>query len=135
MAARGDGLVAAVVSPAVITPRRAGLRDDELKKAEQLILLLLEACERCSRMPAGTQNDWDIFLGDNWIRPGAIRCPTLVIHDHADRVVPFNHAEWALQSIDGADLLSVETGHLIWIGRDAARMHQRRVDFLRQHLP
>ena len=111
----------------------AELDMDELENAQQLIPMLLEASEQCSRKPAGIENDWNIYLGDNWIEPGAIRCPTLVIHDPSDLIVPFAHAEWALRAIDNAEFCSVGAGHLIWIGRDAVRMHDQRITFLRQH--
>lgn len=122
------------VDRAVARYRDAGLNPAQLERAERLLHLLAEACRQCALQPAGIENDWDIYIGDNWLEPGEIHCPTLVIHDPNDSVAPFVHAEWVMQAIEDTELCGVATGHLIWLGPDAERMHDLRVAFLRRHM-
>lgn len=87
----------------------------------------------CAVAPAGTQNDWAILVGDNGIEPDSISRPTLIIHDRADPMVRFRHAEWSQACIPGSRLLEIHAGgHLIWFGRDAALMHAERAAFMRE---
>ncbi len=60
-----------------------------------MVTSLMDSCVRCSCRPGGIENDWDVLLSESWIEPGWVRPPTLVIHDRADPLVPFVHAEWA----------------------------------------
>lgn len=128
---RGQGRVEACIQG------YSGARYEELSDEPALrrfIPHLLESSLICSQRLTGMENDWDVFLGEPWMQPGAIDCPTLVVHDRVDPVVPFIHAEWATQCIDHAELLDVHAaGHLIWYGQDSGRMHQRRTHFLRTH--
>jgi pimeloyl-ACP methyl ester carboxylesterase len=60
---------------------------------------------------------------------------TLIIHDPKDQFVPFVHASNVLNQIKGAELAPLALGgHCIWLGRDAARMQQKRVSFLKERL-
>jgi pimeloyl-ACP methyl ester carboxylesterase len=90
---------------------------------------------KCAQRPSGIENDWAILLADNGIKENSIHCPTLIIHDRTDPLVPFAHAEWSHKMIADSILLDVHTGgHLIWFGRDYSRLHEVRVDFVRQAL-
>jgi pimeloyl-ACP methyl ester carboxylesterase len=123
-------------------PRRiirgmSGNRYPEIENDEAattLAPLLVESELRCAEQPEGIENDWAIFFSDPWLLPGEIRCPTIIFQDEADPLVPFTHAEWAQHSIPGAVLISLHAGgHLIWVGKDAARMRNIRNDFIHQH--
>lgn len=108
---------------------------DDLNAAQQ-IADLASMTLLCSAAPAGIQNDWAILVGDNGIVPDAIHCPTLIIHDPADPLVPFRHAEWSQTCIPESRLLAVQAGgHLIWFGKDFSLMHDERIAFMRKSLP
>jgi pimeloyl-ACP methyl ester carboxylesterase len=63
-----------------------------------------------------------------------ITAPTLLIHDPKDPFVPIAHAEAALAMLSRATLQKFALGgHMIWVGQGAARMHETRVEFLRQY--
>ena len=96
---------------------------------------LTEMTAACAAQPQGVENDWSLLVGDNGLCSGSISCSTLIIHDRDDPLVPFAHAEWSQAAIPHSQVLEVcGSGHLIWFGPDAQRMHQRRMDFLRTHV-
>jgi pimeloyl-ACP methyl ester carboxylesterase len=96
--------------------------------------LLAAAMVRNAERPAGTENDWANWVGEPWLTPGSVGCPTLVLHDRADVVVPIAHAEWATRCIPGARLCELHVGgHLIWVGPDAETMRRERAAFIRRH--
>ena len=65
---------------------------------------------------------------------GNITSPTLLVHDPKDPFVPIVHAEEAMAKLPSATLQRYALGgHMIWVGQDARRMHEARVEFLRQH--
>jgi len=100
----------------------------------QAIGELTEMTAGCAALPRGIDNDWAILVGDNGIRAGSILCPTLIVHDREDPLVPFAHAEWSRAAIAHSELLDVcAGGHLIWFGPDSSRMNQRRMEFLKAH--
>ena len=102
---------------------------DAVAQVSQLTIMSL----RCARRPSGIENDWEMLVADNGIKENSIRCPTLIIHDRADPLVPFSHAEWSHKAIADSRLLEVHAGgHLIWFGLDYARLHEERVDFVRR---
>jgi pimeloyl-ACP methyl ester carboxylesterase len=112
--------------------RRLELRDDP--QARELIPLIAESELRCAQQPAGIENDWVNVVGPPWLKPASVRCPTLILHDRADPLVPFAHVEWALHCIPHAEHLDLHAGgHLIWVGKDAERMSKERTAFLRRH--
>jgi pimeloyl-ACP methyl ester carboxylesterase len=101
----------------------------------QVIRELTEMTAACATQPRGIENDWAILVGDNGVRSGSISCPTLIIHDREDPLVPFAHAEWSRASIADSQLLDIRAGgHLIWFGPDASTMYQRRMEFLKAHV-
>jgi pimeloyl-ACP methyl ester carboxylesterase len=108
------------------------LRDD--KAVHDLMEQLVTSSARCVRQPAGIDNDLEILFDPaSTVPPNAIDCPTLVIHDRADPVVPFCHAEWTRQAIPHARWTDHTLGgHLIWFGRDVAAMHAERMRFVRE---
>ena len=106
------------------------LREDA--RAEQRIAKLVKMSFECASQPRGLENDWTILVGEHTISPGTIDCPTLIIHDREDPLVPFRHAQWSHKSIPGSELLEVcAGGHLIWFGPDSREMNRKRVEFLR----
>jgi 2-hydroxy-6-oxonona-2,4-dienedioate hydrolase len=108
---------------------------DDLNAAQQ-IAELASMTLNCSAAPAGIQNDWAIMVGDNGVTQDSIRCPTLIIHDRADPMVPFRHAEWSQSCIPKSHLLGIHAGgHLIWFGKDFEFMNAERVTFIRKSFP
>jgi pimeloyl-ACP methyl ester carboxylesterase len=122
---------------AAFLKRMSGRRYPAMAKdpeAGRIARRIVESMVRCLPFAAGTENDVNTFFNETWLEPGRIRCPTLVIHDRLDPIVPFAHAEWAIEAIAGAELLDVETaGHIVWAGRDAERMRRCRTEFLHRH--
>jgi pimeloyl-ACP methyl ester carboxylesterase len=89
---------------------------------------------RCLPLPAGMKNDWDTWLDGPFPDARQVKCPTLVIYDPADPLVPVCHPQWALAAIPAAQACEVHAGgHLIWLGKDADRMHRERVAFINSH--
>lgn len=104
--------------------------------ARELADRMIEYTIRCIRQPAGGDNDLRILLNEPIMDKHDISCPVLIIHDRCDPIVQFAHAEWVASRIANASICEVHAGgHLIWVGRDAARMLQRRREFLQQHVP
>jgi pimeloyl-ACP methyl ester carboxylesterase len=94
----------------------------------------LESMRRCLRNCAGFENDFVLFLNESGLGPGSVVRPTLVIHDPADPMAPVAHADWACECVPSAERCCVEAGgHIIWFGRDAGVMHDRRASFLRTY--
>jgi pimeloyl-ACP methyl ester carboxylesterase len=84
---------------------------------------------------AGYCNDLSIWVREDVLSTGQVKCPTLLLYDPQDPAAPFCHAEYAAEKIPAAELVELNAGgHLIWFGRDAGRMQQRRTAFLREHL-
>lgn len=113
----------------------SGPRFDEVRhdaEALDLCRLTLKSMRRCLPHSAGFDNDFAVFLEEDGLQPGAVACPTLVIHDPLDPVAPVAHAEWVAQCVPQAQRCDIQAaGHLVWAGRDALAMHDRRVKFLR----
>jgi pimeloyl-ACP methyl ester carboxylesterase len=96
--------------------------------------LLAGSMIRCSERPDGIENDWANWTGEPWLTPGCVGCPTLILHDRADSVVPIAHAEWAMRCIPSAQFCDLHAGgHLIWVGRDHDKMRSERAAFIRRH--
>lgn len=125
---------AARANPSLLLRSMGGAAAERLADCAEVLQAmesLADMAVRCARVPRGIENDWRILVGDNGIAPNTISCPTLIIHDPQDPLVPFGHAEWSKQSIAEAELLQVHgCGHLIWYGDGAAVMHARRMAFL-----
>lgn len=124
-------------NPGGVVSDMSGGRYDEVcddPATRALAPRLVESELRCARQPSGIENDWANAAGAAGLKPGSVRCPTLVLHDPADPLVPFANAEWAVRCIPQAELCDLHAGgHLIWVGADAARMRERRTAFLRRH--
>lgn len=61
-----------------------------------------------------------------------IRCPTLLLYSPHDGVVDYTHARFALERIQTARLVDVETdSHFIWFGPDSDRVEKEFITFLR----
>ena len=96
--------------------------------------LLANSMLRCSERPDGIENDWANWTGEPWLTPESVSCPTLILHDRADSVVPIAHAEWAMHCIPSAQFCELHVGgHLIWVGRDHEKMRSERAAFIRRH--
>jgi pimeloyl-ACP methyl ester carboxylesterase len=121
------------VSQCMSKERFAELRDSP--ELHSLGRLLADSMIRCyGQQPAGTENDWVAWTGDPWLTPLSVECPTLILHDRADAVVPFAHAEWAMRCISAGELCEVDTGgHLIWVGKDRERLRRVRTKFIKRH--
>jgi pimeloyl-ACP methyl ester carboxylesterase len=117
-----------------LTGRRyAELKNDPV--THQLCSAMIEFEVECILRPAGIDNDLDILLNEPIAESADVRCPSLIIHDRFDPVVPIAHAHWAQRHIPQAEICEVEAGgHLIWVGRDDAMMFERRQDFLRNNV-
>lgn len=112
--------------------RHSEIRDSP--HARDLVALIAESELRCAHQPEGIENDWANVAGEPWLKPGFVRCPTLILHDRTDPLVPFAHVEWALRCIPHAEHCDLHAGgHLIWVGKDAERMCKQRTAFLRRH--
>jgi pimeloyl-ACP methyl ester carboxylesterase len=62
-----------------------------------------------------------------------IEAPTLLIHDERDPFVPIAHAHAAKARLRNATLSTFALGgHIVWLGSEARRMHEARVEFLRR---
>lgn len=124
--------------PAACLRSMSGSRLPHLERDARVmhsIVKLTEMSLACAAQPRGIENDWAMLVGDNGIRAASIFCPTLIIHDRADPLVPFAHAQWSHESIADSQLLDIcAGGHLIWFGSEAKRMNQSRVEFLRAHV-
>ena len=112
--------------------RHAEICDDEATR--RLVPLLVDSELRCAQHPAGIENDWANMAGERWLTPDSVRCPTLILHDRADPLVPFAHVEWAMHCIPRAEFCDLHAGgHLIWVGKDGGRMRKERAAFVRRH--
>ncbi len=124
--------------PKVFIKGMAGPRFDEIRNDAatwNLYRALRTACLRSLSQPAGMRNDWETLETGAFSDARDVRCPTLVIYDPADPMVPECHAQWALSAIPAARECKLHAGgHLIWLGKDADRMQRERVAFLREHL-
>jgi pimeloyl-ACP methyl ester carboxylesterase len=86
-------------------------------------------------MRDGLANDAATWLHEDVLSNASVTCPTQVLHDSKDPRAPFCHAEYAAAKIPGAELVDLDAGgHLIWYGRDARLMQERRTAFLLKHL-
>lgn len=124
------------LSPRAFLQLESGERFCEVQDdptALELCRASVESMRRGVHEP-GFENDFEVFVSENVLEPGAVACPTLVIHDPCDPIVPVDHADWTIDCIPHAERFDVHAaGHLVWVGRDAEAMHARRVQFLRQH--
>jgi pimeloyl-ACP methyl ester carboxylesterase len=115
----------------------AGSRFDEIRNDPatwDLYRVLRDTSLPCLSQPAGMRNDFDVMISGPYPDARDVKCPTLVIYDPADPLVPVCHPQWALSAIRGAQACELHAGgHLIWLGRDADRMRAQRVAFLRMH--
>ncbi len=115
----------------LLGPRWYDLKDHETVSAISQIFQMSQSNWHSFE---GLFNDLDVFFGPPWLLPGSYTGPTLIIHDELDSVVPFEHARHAQTILKDIELINVEAGgHLIWVGNDALRMHQRRLDFIARH--
>jgi pimeloyl-ACP methyl ester carboxylesterase len=123
--------------PAGLLRLEAGRRIPEAQSdraAIELSRIILDSMKRCQRRPAGFYNDVDILLGEELLRPGTVKCPTLVIHDPLDPLAPAEHRDWTMACVPHAERCDVHAfGHLIWIGPGAEAMHHQRAEFLSRH--
>jgi pimeloyl-ACP methyl ester carboxylesterase len=124
------------------TPRKflkfeAGMRYADVKddsEALEISRLSVLSMQRCLPASPGFDNDFVVFLGNDELLPGSVVSPTLVIHDPLDPMAPIAHADWVCECIPSAERFEVESaGHLVWVGRDAMKMHERRLVFLQQN--
>lgn len=77
----------------------------------------------------GALNDLQHTIGRDLLEN--IKVPTLIVHSHEDKSVPFSHAEYSLAHIPNAELCEGGlTGHFLWIGPDNLRISRRLVEFL-----
>ena len=96
---------------------------------------LFQTMNPLKRRKTGLLNDLDQF--ERITLPlDQIKCPALIIHGTHDSDVPFEHGEFAAQSISGAEFLPVESGtHVLWVAKQAEELRTRRIEFLTRHAP
>ena len=59
-----------------------------------------------------------------------VRCPTLVMHSHDDRLIPFRYGQELHDGIQGSELLELtRAGHTFFMSRDK-RISAEILDFL-----
>ena len=125
----------ALRDPRACLRQMSGIRFPEIANDEEVMRQMTQLTEMtlaCAGKLDGVVNDWAILLGDNGIQKNMVECPTMIIHDRADPLVPFRHAEWSQTCIPHAELLDAHVGgHLIWFGDDFPSIHQRRVNFVK----
>jgi pimeloyl-ACP methyl ester carboxylesterase len=125
-------------TPSGLLEREAGRRIHEAKgdrAALELSRVILDSMKRCQTRPAGFHNDFDILVGEDLLRPAAVKCPTLVIHDPFDPMAPVEHRDWTMACIPYAERCDMHAvGHLFWIGPGAEAMGQQRAEFLRRYV-
>ena len=84
----------------------------------------------------GRQNDHQNLSCLENLPYGSISAPTLICHGRRDADVMFSHAEFAMRSIDDAELLICENGsHLLPLGDDWPALLGRQSEFLAEHAP
>jgi len=111
---------------------RPELRDDTATRSLLQFLVAMEL--RCAHRPQGIENDWANDVGEPWLVPGSVACPTLILHDQVDPLVTTDHVDWGLKCIPHAIHCNLDAcGHLLWTGRDAMKMRSVRGDFLRRY--
>ena len=97
---------------------------------------LLQTTMPLALRQAGLDNDLAQFAALPRYPLGALTVPTLVMHSPCDNDVPLSHAQFAAQTIPGAELALYEAaGHFLWLGADADQVAARRLAFLRRHAP
>jgi pimeloyl-ACP methyl ester carboxylesterase len=114
------------------------LMDDIMADPKRVKVLtgLMKSMSPGELRQAGMENDveqlrivYDLPLKD-------IKTPTLIIHGTKDADVPMEDAEFAAQSIPGAELHLVPNGfHVMAITNSIDDITQKRVDFLSRHAP
>jgi pimeloyl-ACP methyl ester carboxylesterase len=123
--------------PQAFIKTMAGPRFDEIRNDAatwNMYRVFRGPCLRSLSQPAGMRNDWETMEAGAFSDAREVRCPTLVIYDPLDPLVPECHAQWALSAIPHARECKLHAGgHLIWLGKDADRMRSERVEFLREH--
>jgi pimeloyl-ACP methyl ester carboxylesterase len=124
--------------PQAFIKTMAGPRFDEIRHDAAtwaLYRVMRAPCLKSLSQPAGMRNDWETMETGAFSDAREVRCPTLVIYDPLDPLVPECHAQWALSAIPGARECKLHAGgHLIWLGKDADRMRSERVAFQREHM-
>jgi pimeloyl-ACP methyl ester carboxylesterase len=115
----------------------AGTRFDEIRNDPAIWKLYRDIrgpCLKSLSQRAGMRSDWETMETGAFASAQEVKCPTLVIYDPADLMVPQPHADWALSAIPGARACELHAGgHLIWMGKDAERMQRERLAFLCEH--
>lgn len=83
----------------------------------------------------GFENDMRIFVQEDVIaETDKLHVPSMVIHDPLDPMAPVAQIEWFCSLVPSCQRVTVEAaGHLVWAGRDFERVHESRVQFLREH--
>ena len=81
----------------------------------------------------GLDNDLAQFAAIEDYPLAGITAPTLVVHGRHDGNVPYEHAEFVTDGVGGADALTVECGHLIWMSEHAEMFRTAILEFLGRH--
>ncbi len=64
----------------------------------------------------------------------AVACPTFIMHSKNDSAVPLEHAYFAHNNIEKAELCLLDSwGHLIWLGDKAPEVNKKVVSFLHRN--
>jgi len=106
------------------------------KRKVQFMLDLFESMYPYGVRKDGVDNDMEQGGKLERLPLDQIRVPSFIIHGTCDADVEFSHAEYAVQSIPGAEHIWIEKGthFAFWLSEDAYDVHERTVDFMLQHL-
>ncbi len=84
----------------------------------------------------GHDNDFEQLEQVNITEIDKILTPTFIIHGAVDRVVPIEHAEFAVESISTSEFYRLEDiGHIVWFGPHVDQMNRDMLEFFKKHIP
>jgi 2-hydroxy-6-oxonona-2,4-dienedioate hydrolase len=104
-------------------------------KVRALGEILLKSTYPYAARDAGQVNDVNQYSGLPRWPLAQVKCPTLIVHGTADTTVPFSHAQFAHEQIDGSRLEAFEGGdHFISVS-NGTRIDALVYEFVATHIP
>jgi esterase/lipase len=103
--------------------------DEVLKRIGKEDLTFIKRMLQTSRSGTGFMNDIEHHVD----HLGTIVAPVLVMHSPNDRTVSWKNAQRVADEIKNYELYAVNSDtHLIWIGKTANDVWQKRLSFLKE---